>query len=229
MRAIRFVLAGKFAHFRRFYTNSSSLTYPIPPPPTLRGLLGAALGLGPEYARELADWRFGVRIAAPWRFLFQTANFLKIKKGEPNLAGGEHTQIPLQFVAPRRLEERVRYEVLAVGPGVEAAKDALTRPVYPLSLGPAYALAQVEAAHLLEGRLQTGYEGKLKGPFLAGALTAFEGPARLLSDRYPLRLAEDRSPQAVADLVLEADGKPLHAHYQGEVFVLDDDAWSLVG
>jgi len=191
--------------------------------------LGAALGLGPEYADELADWRFSVRVASPWRFLFQTANYLKIKKGEFYLAGGEHTQIPLQLVAPRRLEERVRYEVIALGPGVEKAKSALIRPVYPLSLGPAYALAAVEEAELVEGEVQRGYEGPLTGPLLTRALTALKGPARLLTDRYPTKLAKDRTPLATADLAVEAEGRPVSVGYAGEVFLSDEGAYSLVG
>ena len=229
MQAVRFVVTGKLAHFRRFYTNSSSLTSPVPPPPPLRGLLGAALGLGPEYAQELEDCRFSVRLASPWRFLMQTANYLKVKTGELNLAGGEHTQIPLQFVAPRRLEDRLRYEVLAVGPGVQAVAEALKRPRYPLALGPAYALAQVEAVELVEGTAQKGFEGALLGPLRADALASLKGDARLLHDRYPLRLAKDRGLLAAADLVVEAEGKPVAVRYEGDVFVGEGDAWSLLG
>ncbi len=229
MRALRFVISGKLAHFRRFYTNSSSLTYPIPPPPTLRGLLGAALGLGPEYAQTFAESLFGVRPAAPWRFLMQTANYLKIKKGELRLAGGEHTQIPLQFVAPRDFEARVRYEVIVLGPDPDALADALKNPRYPLALGPAYALGQIEAVTPIEGEATDGFQGEVMGALRAEAISGLWGPARLLHDRYPLKLAEDRTPLAVADLVVEAEGSPVSVRYEGKVFVTDEGVWSLVG
>lgn len=40
---IYFQLSGKFAHFRKFYTNSSSLSYSVPPRTALTGLLASIL------------------------------------------------------------------------------------------------------------------------------------------------------------------------------------------
>ncbi|OGL47829.1 MAG: type I-B CRISPR-associated protein Cas5 [Candidatus Schekmanbacteria bacterium RBG_16_38_10] len=40
-----FRISGRYAHFRRPYTNVSSLSYPFPPRPTIAGLLGAILGI----------------------------------------------------------------------------------------------------------------------------------------------------------------------------------------
>ena len=45
MKIIVFDIKGKFAHFRKFYTNSSSLTYGIPPRTAICGILAAILGL----------------------------------------------------------------------------------------------------------------------------------------------------------------------------------------
>lgn len=42
-KLISFRLTGKFAHFKKFYTNSSSLTYLIPPRTTIIGLLASIL------------------------------------------------------------------------------------------------------------------------------------------------------------------------------------------
>lgn len=43
---------GKYAHFRRPYTNVSSLSYPFPPRPTISGLLGAILGIKKDEVAE---------------------------------------------------------------------------------------------------------------------------------------------------------------------------------
>ena len=231
MRALRFVVSGKLAHFRRFYTNSSSLSYPVPPAPTLRGLLGAALGLGSEYADRLADWRFSVRPVAPWRFLMQTVNHLMIKKGAVarNLAGGEHTQVPLQLVVPKSPEARVRYEVLAVGGEVEPLLLALAQPRYPLTLGPAFALAFVEEAGFVEGELGEGATGELVGAFEVAKVQRFLGQGRILHDRYPLRLDAERNLLAVADLGVEANGEPVALDYGGLVFTTGGRRYALVG
>ena len=48
-----FRYSGKYAHFRRPYTNVSSLSYPFPPRPTIAGLLGAILGVKKDKVAEL--------------------------------------------------------------------------------------------------------------------------------------------------------------------------------
>lgn len=231
MRALRFVISGKLAHFRRFYANSSSLTYPIPPPPTLRGILGAALGLGPEYAERLEDLRFSVRPLDPWRYLMQTVNHLLIKKGARtrNLAGGEHTQVPLQLVVPQHPSGKVRYEVVAVGEDPEPLVQALAAPRFPLSLGPAFALAFVEEAGWVEGRLANGADAPLLGSFKLAEVRTLRGRGRILHDRYPLRLDAKRNLLSIADLGVEAEGRPVELEYTGAVFVAGERIWALEG
>jgi CRISPR-associated protein Cas5h len=49
--------SGKYAHFRRPYTNVSSLSYPFPPRPTIAGLLGAILGIQKDEVAETFNER----------------------------------------------------------------------------------------------------------------------------------------------------------------------------
>lgn len=44
MKFLVFDLKGKFAHFRKFYTNSSSLSYLVPPRTVIEGMVAAILG-----------------------------------------------------------------------------------------------------------------------------------------------------------------------------------------
>lgn len=227
MRVLRFLLKGKRAHFRRFYTNSSGLTYPVPPPSTLKGLLGAALGLGPEYAQELSGLYLSVRPKGALRHLFQTVNHLFLKEGKLEELRGLHqegrTQIPLQFLVGEE-GNPVAFEAYVAGEEglVERLKKALEDPQYPLALGPAYALAWVEEVELLEGELQKGWAGEGIGWWKVEALTLEEIPSgvRLFRDRFPIDLDSDRLPLKVKELALEAEGKPIPIRYQGEVLVL---------
>jgi CRISPR-associated protein Cas5h len=50
---VTFRYYGKYAHFRRPYTNVSSLSYPFPPRPTIVGLLGAILGVQKDKVAKL--------------------------------------------------------------------------------------------------------------------------------------------------------------------------------
>ena len=227
MRVLRFLLKGKRAHFRRFYTNSSGLTYPVPPPASLKGLLGAALGLGPEYAQRLSGLYLSVRPEGALRHLFQTVNHLFLKGGKLEELRGLHqegrTQIPLQFLVGKE-GNPVAFEAYVAGEEglVERLKRALEAPQYPLALGPAYALAWVEGVELLEGEVQMGWEGEGIGWWRVEALTLKEIPSRvrLYRDRFPVALGPDRSALRVEELALEAEGKPIPIRYQGEVLVL---------
>lgn len=44
MKILKFKLSGDYAHFRKPYTTTSPLTYPIPTRPSLAGLIGAITG-----------------------------------------------------------------------------------------------------------------------------------------------------------------------------------------
>lgn len=52
-----FRISGRYAHFRRPYTNVSSLSYPFPPRPTIAGLLGAILGIQKDKVAETFNER----------------------------------------------------------------------------------------------------------------------------------------------------------------------------
>lgn len=48
LKILQFTIYGKFAHFRKFYTNSSSLSYLIPPRTVITGMLASVM----EYERD---------------------------------------------------------------------------------------------------------------------------------------------------------------------------------
>ena len=79
MRVIRFRLRGKLGHFLRAEANVDGLTYPVPPPTALLGMVGAVLGLGKDEPQEkLAGARLAVaaRNGLPLRF-WHTTNIRK--------------------------------------------------------------------------------------------------------------------------------------------------------
>lgn len=46
---IKFRLWGDYAHFKKYYTTTSPLTFAMPPPPTIIGIISAILGYSKEY------------------------------------------------------------------------------------------------------------------------------------------------------------------------------------
>ncbi|WP_041658076.1 hypothetical protein [Marinithermus hydrothermalis] len=81
----------------------------------------------------------------------------------------------------------------------------------------------------MDGQLEPGLHGPLWGAFMIEALEELRGPGRILHDRYPLRLAPDRTLVLAKDLGLEAEGRPVEMRYNGPVFVSGERAFALVG
>lgn len=70
MEALVFDLQGDFAHFRKYYTTTSSLTFLVPPRTAVIGLVGAMLGLPKERCAEsflLSECKVGIQILRPLR------------------------------------------------------------------------------------------------------------------------------------------------------------------
>ena len=84
-RLLVFDVWGDYAHFRRFYTTTSPLTFPIPPRTAICGLIGAILGLektNNEYLKyfKLKDAFIGLRLLKPVKKTIISENFIHTKK-----------------------------------------------------------------------------------------------------------------------------------------------------
>ncbi|WP_329955896.1 type I-B CRISPR-associated protein Cas5b [Calidifontibacillus erzurumensis] len=96
-----FDVVGAMAHFRRFDTNSSSLTYSFPPRTVISGVIAGILGFKRDsyydlFQPELAD--IGLSVCTPPRKIMQTINYMFVKnKSDLNNSKG-HTQIPVEFL-----------------------------------------------------------------------------------------------------------------------------------
>ena len=83
-RILELKLSGKFAHFRKFYTNASSLTYLIPPRTTICGLLASILQIERDgYYDIMSSENLGVAISLVsniyYHKVFQTLNYAQDK------------------------------------------------------------------------------------------------------------------------------------------------------
>jgi CRISPR-associated protein Cas5h len=106
-----FDVKGKFAHFRKFYTNSSSLSYSVPPRTTVAGMIAAILGLErdsyyTDFSKE--NVKIAVRKMSVNRKLMVTMNYIKATNINEVIKAKEHTQIPLELLTS---EENVCYRI----------------------------------------------------------------------------------------------------------------------
>ncbi|MBS4535595.1 type I-B CRISPR-associated protein Cas5 [Clostridium sp. D2Q-14] len=96
-----FDIKGYAAHFRKFYTNSSSLSYSVPPRTTIAGLIAAVLGIDrdtyyDDFSVENVD--IAVKKNIKTRKILQSVNYMKITTKKDFEKPKNHTQIPYELV-----------------------------------------------------------------------------------------------------------------------------------
>lgn len=233
---LAFTLTGPMGHFRKFYSNTSALTYPFPPPTTLRGLVAGLLGRRRDtYYEDLSSERLwiAVRMLAPVRIRTYTVNYL-FTKNNALYDKGAGTQIPMGWVLPRPPARRLRYRVYVSTPD-RSLWDALERTFsrrtfhWPPYLGITEALAWIES-DLWIGEVSYAVHEEpvpLLTPVVQHPEMRLEPEPgiRLLLDRCTLDFLPRpyRAPRAVVHVVYEDTGKPFRAHLPYPVFTLPEE------
>ncbi|MGB9887677.1 MAG: CRISPR-associated protein Cas5 [Moorellales bacterium] len=227
-RVIVFDLTGFMAHFRKYYTNTSALTYGFPPRTVLMGIVAAVVGWERDSYYEILDrGRFGIGIKTPTRRLLQTVNYVRTKKEDllelRRLGRVPGTQTPLEFLLPAPHCPALRFRVFFNHPD-SALLDALAvrlrqgRTYYPLYLGitecPALALwvDEVEGSSwevIPAGSavaLNTVVNVELVKEVLVGGGGA---TGRLVRERVPHSFGPGRTLRPPASVIYESDGRPI--------------------
>ena len=151
-----FDVFGPLAHFRKYYTNSSSLSYFFPPRTVITGLIAGLIGRERDsYYEELGieQCRVAVGARSQVRKVFQTVNYLLIKNRSDLNGKLGHTQIPLELIMPAVDEKEVRYRIYFSHQDQDLMKDLTERLyrgsfVYPPYLGLSEFIATVQPVAL---------------------------------------------------------------------------------
>lgn len=111
MEILSFDLVGKFAHFRKYYSNSTALSFTIPPRTTLIGILASILGREKDsYYEEFMSDKIRLTLTAisPLKKSFHRLNYLKIiSKSTENFRGVNGSiQTPFEVVQPVDVREQ---------------------------------------------------------------------------------------------------------------------------
>ncbi|WP_321330374.1 CRISPR-associated protein Cas5 [uncultured Ilyobacter sp.] len=109
-------LEGKFANFKKFYSNSSSATYYYPPRTTIIGILASVLGREKESYHEefsMNNLKIGIAVQNELKKQFHTINYLLIKKSDELNGSNEnsHTQVPFEVVQAKNKNESIKYRL----------------------------------------------------------------------------------------------------------------------
>jgi CRISPR-associated protein Cas5h len=113
MRVLVFDLIGKMAHYRKYYTNSSSLSYFFPPRTTIMGLIAGILGFERDSYYEIFSPRYsniGISIKSSLRKIVQVVNYV-LADNLNQINSSMRTQIPLEIVIPEDWNSSIRYRI----------------------------------------------------------------------------------------------------------------------
>lgn len=82
-KMLHFQLRGDYGHFKKYYTTTSPLTFEMPPPPTVMGIISAIIGLDKqEYLYAFSDpgsYQIAVRLGAPVKKVRMSLNLINTK------------------------------------------------------------------------------------------------------------------------------------------------------
>ncbi len=154
---IIFDIKGKFAAFKKFYTNSSSLSYMYPPRTVIEGIIGSILGYDCDSYYEKFGFKnsiINVSLKSKVRSIMTTLNYLKIDNTSTILSNflnnkynnEEHTQIPFEIIVPDDFLYNIIYRIYFDSKDNDILKDLSNKlknkdTVYPVALGNANMLA----------------------------------------------------------------------------------------
>jgi len=236
---IIFDLTGAQAMFRKFYTNSSSLSYPFPPRTTLVGLIAGLMGYERDtYFDDLGLERCSIAlsICVPVRQVMQTVNYVMTEsKGSvwsKNTAGFDGSaggiQTPVEFIYPMIPRTRLRYRVYVTHQEtrwLESFEKVLKTEtwIYPPCLGMSECLAQVQYITTLQNWALSEREQDIQlstvvsTRFLNGPPKLVDN-AQFIKERIPLALGPNRRLRAIGDVIYERTGRGITARVSGLVF-----------
>jgi CRISPR-associated protein Cas5h len=228
MKVVVFDVWGDYAHFRKFFTTTSPLTFPFPPPTAVRGLIGAILGIDKTlYLQELSHEvsKVSVELLSPAKKTRIGLNLLDTKDGHWLRKGPRETprtQIRFEFV------KDPRYRIYFWHEDTRLLKELRNRlstheSFYTPYLGISECLADFKfvvskRASLIKGKVPVKTAFKLSD--LTSRLKLIEGLA-IMKERMPLEMAPDRKVTKLDNVIYESSGKSLNVALK-EVYSLAD-------
>lgn len=223
MKLLSFDLRGKMAHFRKYYSNSTALSYHVPPVATVKGMVAGMLGEERDsyyeaFSNEVCGIAVGV--GAPLRKITQNMNLLKVESTNdlngskrPNnsdIYGANHVQNYTEWLIPENIrEDSLCYPVRICfddehSETWQRLQDKLCRYTgfgyasegVSLALGSAQCLGWIENARIVEAEERT----------VEHITTRFAVPVRQVSGLADRRSAVDLlKEESITDF--ERDGK----------------------
>ncbi len=231
-KGIVFTVKGPFAHFRKFYSQTSALSYAIPPRTVLSGIVGAILGISRGEVYNLMQPPFGffvLQVISPIRKITLSANFLStkeeyfkkliLKKGRFVFFDStqNRTQIPMEVLVPEPPSVSLKFKVTIWHRDVHILEELKKRLkegkfYYPIYFGISEFLASVKFDGVTESAIELNeYEGEINSviveDFVEGRLIK---PGNKVNMEYVLvYMNSDFSAKAHSNVIYSERAEPI--------------------
>ncbi len=243
MKVVSFKLIGKMAHFRKIYSNSSALSYFLPPRTTLTGILAGLLGYERDSYYDLFNreqCKIAIAITQPIKKNIQTLNYLMIKKAADfNGSQPNHSQTPTELIIPQNIRTgQIEYQIWVSHQNdeiMERLEALITEDVYrttgiSLALGSAFSLGWIEGGSMYTGEVK---EKKEVIPIHSTVpmdqikelkLDQMEQKYKVIKEEVPLEFNSDRqiTQKGMGYMLVNLNPSPIYA-IVGEYVQLSDE------
>lgn len=219
MRVLVFDIFGDLAHFRRFYTTSSPLTFSFPPPPTVAGILGAIIGIDKSKYLEIfmsEKCKISVRIINPVKKMRIGLNFINTKGNFwiPTKKGTHEarTQIRTEFIKDPHYRIYISHEDNNIFNEL-INKLSKHESFFTISLGLSELLAGFNYIGISNLKEIKQYEGDICSLlpiyYIRDSNISFEDGKKYFKERIPIIMNPERKVEKYDDVILESQGYPI--------------------
>jgi len=239
-----FDIKGPMAHFRAFYTNSSSLSYAFPPRTVIIGLIAGILGRPKDsYYKDLSSQNccIALSIRSPIRKIMQTVNYVNTQKSKGGKkavnASAGHTQVPLEIIVPKT-DSQIVYRIYFSHTNQDVMSELKMRVenkafVFPPYLGLSEFIANVKFINFLTEKkiakisklgpveTLTVLNAEKIPPNGLNLNSQSSSPLQYMKERMPVEFDEDRKLKKVANFIYERNLNKINVFLRDSFYLIE--------
>ncbi|MCS7213073.1 MAG: type I-B CRISPR-associated protein Cas5b [Candidatus Calescibacterium sp.] len=231
MKFAVFDIWGDFAHFRKYYTATSPLTFSFPTPTSVLGMIGAILGIDRnEYLKQLGGekTKLAIQILSPVKKVRFGLNLINTKEKKFTLYRSKHheprIQVRAEFIKKPKYRIYLNHQDESIISSLESRLKS-HRTFYTLSLGLSNLLADFQYVGTYESQEQRSddfIEISSVIPVSKILDIKFENGKRYLKEEgVPVEMKQDRTVERREDILFEDRGQDIKAKVKSFYKVAD--------
>ena len=235
MNILTFDATGIYAHFRKIYTNSSSLSYYFPPPTTVAGMIAAMLGRERDsYYEEFSaeNFKVAVRILKPLRKMTHTINYMLVKGKKDLYHRTSPTQIPFEMLTG--VEDEVEYRIYIWHNDNNLLNELSERIIsrkfaFPPYFGAAPFLCYISGGMITEVKenisnsIVSIHSVVNVHHVIKDSIEVTHGLTRMIKDIMPISFSADRVSESNAGVIFDEKCVPIRMKLNTKYYTVEND------